>query len=223
MLADGRPRDAAEQWLLLARRIAGGGAPEPLSAATHNNAGVAYLLRSDPRRAEESFARAEALWQVSRGLLDAADVAIPGRSSVFHLRLAMQHQAAFTELERQRHAIMWAAADAITAFNSLLACACLAESTTIVRADQSMISSLRSAFGPACPELRILDVEGDGDPPRLADDANVFAAYRRKAAAQAETAPVSYVDAGQFGALVDRAAHLTALIHPRLLARCREA
>ncbi|MEI9899545.1 MAG: hypothetical protein WDN31_04710 [Hyphomicrobium sp.] len=133
----------------------------------------------------------------------------------------MQHHETFTALERRRHLDVCAAAAAITAFNARLARSLTGEDEAGANADQGMIEVLATAFGPACAEIRIL--RGGAAVRSGALSAELLAAYRDKADGLVERAARAYVDAGQFGAELDRAAQRTGLLHPDLLRRLQGA
>lgn len=213
-LAGKRPQLAAELWLQAAESITQAAPSEPLRAAAHNNAGVAYLLREEPRDAAEQFALAQRLWDRSRAHVERSDIPIASRSSVFHLQLAMQHHDRFETLRRQRHLTTCAAAHAITHFNVQHA-GVTGEDRHAVDADQPMIDVLSSAFGPDCAEIRLLRQGArmrDVLPPDKA-----LEAYRNKADLLAKRQPRSYVVAEPFCDDLDRAAQMTALLHRGLL------
>ena len=213
-MAEGRLDDAAKQWQQAAREIAREGASDPLGAASYNNAGVADLLASETHKAHEKFCEAERLWGRSRAQIESVEIPIAGRSSVFHLRLAMEHHEAFAALRRRKHALICAAASAITRFNARLARS-VADGTLGAEADQNLIPTLSAAFGPSCVEIMILrdaSAGGDGLP-----SAATFAAYRANGARLAETPTHTYVDADRICADLDCAAQLTALMHPGLV------
>jgi hypothetical protein len=220
-MAEGRLADAARQWQQAAREVAREGASDPLGAASYNNAGVAHLLASETHKAQEKFCEAERLWGRSRAQIEIAEVPIAGRSSVFHLRLAMEHHEAFTALRRRKHALICAAACAITKFNARLAQTVADGTLGNAKADQSLIPTLSAAFGPSCVEIMILRdalADGDGSPTTA-----TFAAYRAKGARLAEPSTHTYVDADRICADLDCAAQLTALMHPGLVSAASNA
>jgi hypothetical protein len=202
--AGGRLHEAAESWLHAAESIDGACRQEALLAAAENNVGVAYLLNSDPQRATEHFARAARLWDQSRSYIESAEPELAS-SSVFHLRLAMEHHEAFAALRRGRYLDLCDAGTKIAEFN--VAAASVKTVSALADADQRLIEILSSAFGPNCAEVRILRSAGsDG-----------LAAYSDKAARLAEWPARSYLDAGQHLANVELAAHMSVLLHPRVL------
>ncbi|MTD94391.1 hypothetical protein GIW81_08595 [Hyphomicrobium sp. xq] len=214
-MAEGRLDDAAKQWQQAAREVGREGASDPLGAASYNNAGVAHLLASDAHRAQEKFCEAERLWGKSRAQIESAEIPIAGRSSVFHLRLAMEHHEAFAALRRRKHTLICAAACAITKFNARLAHSVADGTLGNAKADQSLIPTLSAAFGPSCVEIMILrDALADGD---SSPTTATFAAYRAKGARLAEPSTHTYVDSDRICADLDCAAQLTALMHPGLL------
>jgi hypothetical protein len=199
--AGGRIREAAESWLHAAAFINGACGHEALLAAAENNVGVAYLLNSDPQRAAEHFACAARLWDQSRSCIESAEPELAS-SSVFHLRLAMEHHEAFTALRRGRYLDLCDAGKKIAEFNESIATV-----SALAAADQSLIEVLTSAFGPNSAEVRILCSAGsDG-----------LAAYRDKAARLAEWPARSYLDTGQYLANVELAARMSVLLHPGVL------
>ena len=218
-LAESRLEDAARLWLQAALHAEREDASVPLRAAAQNNAGLACLLASDRPMAAAKLAEAERLWSQSRTLIETAEVPIAGRSSVFHLRLAMEHHEAFAVLRRRKHALICTAASAITKFNARLAHSVADGTRGNAEADQKLIPTLSAAFGPSCAEIMILQdasAEGDGAPSAL-----TFAAYRAKGAHLAKHRARTYVDADRLCADLDCAAQLTALMHPSLVSALR--
>jgi tetratricopeptide (TPR) repeat protein len=204
--ADGRRRDAAESWLRAGELINSACGHDALLAAAENNVGVAYLLDGDPQRAAEHFARAARLWDQSRNWIECAEPELAS-SSVFHLRLAMDHHVAFTALRRGRYLDLCDAGRKIAEFNASIATAPEPAMRGEASLHQSMIEILSSAFGPNSAEVRIVCSAGsDG-----------LAAYGDKAARLAEWPARSYLDTGQYLANVELAAHMSVLLHSRVL------
>lgn len=201
-LADGRAGEAARNWLQAAQLIDASPPDEPLSAMAQNNAGVALLLNAEPEHAADCFTRAAHFWDRTRVRIEASEPELAS-SSVFHLRLAMKHQNTFTALRRARYLDLCEAGRRIAEFNAGIATTPRPDECRAASADQSMIAALSSAFGPNCIEIRILRGSTDDG----------LAAYRDKAARLAEWNAHSYVDAGQYLANVELAAHMSALLH----------
>lgn len=210
-LAEGRTSTAAELWLRAVDEIAPTQASEPLRAAVHNNAGAALLLIADRAGAGEHLAQAAQLWSQTRVHIESLDVPIASRSSVFHLRLAMQHQEAFAELRRRRFLDVCAAADAITRHNAQLGRLDIDEDPGAPGADQSIIGAVAAALGPECAEVHLLRERDVGEL------SAVHAAYRNKADRLVRRVAGSYVHAAGYRADLDCAAQLTALLHSSLL------
>ncbi|MFN3623050.1 MAG: hypothetical protein ACK4TP_03225 [Hyphomicrobium sp.] len=210
-LAEGRMPMAAELWLRAAEQIALAHASAPLRAAAHNNAGVAFLLRSQVREAADHFSEATRLWGRAYAHVESLDVPIAGRSSVFHLRLAMQHHEAFAELRRRRFLDVCIAARTITQYNAQLGGLDSRGDRDALEADQSIIGVIAAALGPECAEVHLLREED------VAQSAAVRAAYRSKADRLMRRVAGSYVHAAGYRADLDCAAQLTALLHPTLL------
>lgn len=198
-LGNGDAIAAAQLWLEALLREPDSA---PLRAAVHNNAGVAFFIGSKAAEAARQFAQAEQSWSQSLEGIASLDVPIGSRSSVFHLRLAMDHQEAFTALRRRRLLEACAAAQAITRLNARLV---LGEPAKYAAANDA--EALSAAFGPECPELQLLRAD--------MSSADVGAAYRRKAEQLVEN--VTPARPGFTGEL-ECAARLTALLHPALLA-----
>jgi hypothetical protein len=210
-LADALPARAADLWLRAADPILRHSASDPLRAAAHSNAGVASLLRSSPREAAAHFTMAQRLWDQSRTQLEHLDMPIAGRSSVFHLRLAMQHQDRFADLQRRRHLASCAAARAITKFNAQQAGTVVGRDPHAIDDDQNLIGVLSSAFGPNCVEVRLL--RHGADRPDAPPSSDALAAYRDKAHLLAKRNARARIFAEPFCDDLDRAAQHTALLH----------
>jgi hypothetical protein len=202
-LANKLPQQAAEAWLGYAVTVPSEDTLEPMRAAQDNNSGVACCLMSNMRDAATHFARAQDEWRNVRAHVEAMDVPVAGRSSVFHLRLAIDHHDAFASLKRERLLALISAAQAITAYNARLN---LHHENWC---DPDMIDALSTAFGPECAEVRLLR-EG------LSPEA-VRACYRSKAEALARRAEALHLSGNGYAADVERAALITILLHPSLL------
>ncbi len=198
-LGNGDANAAAHLWL---EALVHAPDSAPLRGAVHNNAGVAFFIGAKTGEAAEQFAQAEQFWRQALEEIAALDVPIGSRSSVFHLRLAMDHQEALTELRRRRLLEACAAAQAITRHNARLMLGEPAEHPAAAQVDV-----LATAFGAECAEVQLLR--------QSASSADVRAAYRRKAELVENGAPVR---AGFSGEL-ECAARLTALLHPAVLSR----
>jgi hypothetical protein len=203
------PQQAAEAWLGYAAATRSDDVSAPMRAAQDNNAGVACCLMSNTRDAATHFARAQEEWRHVRAHVEAMDVPVTGRSSVFHLRLAIEHHDAFATLKRERLLALIAAAQAITAYNAQ----CARETAHKIHGEhageQDMIHALSTAFGPECAEVRLL---------REAESADAIrACYRGKAEALARRAEALHVSGTGYPADVERAALITTLLHPSLL------
>lgn len=216
-LAAGRPALASRHWLRALSETERDGAPDPLRAAAQNNAGVAYLLTSRIGQAREKFTAAERLWAKTAAHIEAADLPLAGRSSAFHLHLAMHHQEAFAALPRQRYASMCAAALTITKLNAHLALRASGGRRKLDAADHGAIAALSEAFGERCAEIAILQDAFDDATGGTATSRG-YAAYQAKSAYPNARQPRN--ESG-LGADVHAAAHLTALVHPGLLPNAR--
>jgi hypothetical protein len=210
-LGKNRPHEAAEAWLGLAGRVHSEDVSEPLLASAYNNAGVACCLMSNPGDAVTHFAHAEDLWRQCRAHIATMDVPIAGRSSVFHLRLAMQHHDAFASLKRERLLHLVAAAQAITTYNAQNSHAPARGISGSPDVDPTMIDALSTAFGRGCAEARLI---------RETDlDDNVRSAYRSKAESLARRSEALRIGAPGFVGDLECAAQITTLLHPSLLTR----
>lgn len=205
-LADGDANAAAHIWLAASNQMP---VSDPLRAAANNNVGIAHLIRSNPQEAVRHLALSQHHWHLAAGNIASLDAPIATRSSAFHLRLAMDHHEAFSDIRRRRLQELCAGAEAITARNARLARARGSVRHTF-QADQGMIGALAAAYGPQCPEIQILSA------PSMPD--GVMKAYRSKA--EALTAPGSrlHLDTEGGAAGIDCAARLTILLHNGLLA-----
>ena len=198
---------AAVHWLRAAQQAAAGSLSTSLRAATENNAGIANLLQGEPHAAQARLACADALWGEVRQSIVASEVPIAGRSSVFHLRLAMEHHERFTALRRQRHLDVCDGARAIGQSNALVA----SQGAGAIGGDARLMAMLSSAFGPHCPEMALL---GAIEVPIT----SVLAVYGRKAATLREARRAYPVHgAPSLLADLDLTAQMTVLVHPSLL------
>jgi hypothetical protein len=204
-LADTRPVDAAERWMSVLRGLPEDGASVPLWAAARNNAGFARMLVGAPRDALHDFEQAAVLWVSAREFLDTAELGIPGRSSVFHLRLAMNDPDAFEAIARRRLERLCVAAATISHANARLMRGEGTHSATL-----SVMMS--EAFGPRGASTIIL-----GHGREASQDARImgaYAEYRTTAERLAGATASSALDGSDYGGDLEHAANLTALVHP---------
>jgi hypothetical protein len=206
-LADGARNAAAHMWLEAA---AHGVQDGPVRAAAHNNVGIAHLIGSRPREAVHHLAMAEQCWENVRARVPSLDVSIGARSSAFHLRLAMEHPEALAELRRRRYIDLCGAGKAIAGWNEDVAGAVAEGRANRAEEGVDLTQTIAVAFGPGCPDVELL-----GDRSVTFSD-SVRAAYRNKADFLLQRFAVTYVP-GDDAADIDRAAHMTALLHPSLL------
>jgi len=210
-MAEGHFAEAAEQWLQVANDTQHAEASEPLRAAAQNNAGVAHILLCDLRAARIGFEKAATSWARTRRALDAAEVAMPGRSSVFHLRLAMRHTKSFEALGRRRYELLCATAAAITRHNKDIA----AGKPLDIGANDDLLTGCLETFGPGSPEAAILRdarVTSVG----VIALATMYAGFRTRAAQLLEACDVNHPQNRNFLVDLEHAVSLTAIVHPGL-------
>ncbi len=203
-LADGHRDAAAHIWL---QSTPATGANDPINAAANNNVGIAALIAGTPHLAAARLETATQSWADSHAHIERTDVPIAGRGSVFHLRLAMQHQDAFTQLKRQPLLDLCAAGSAISNCNSALAHA----RPLHAAAREELIALLTATIGPGCADIRLLELW------TAPDCEAVRAAYRAKAEALAQSAASFNVDSCDARSELKCAVQMTVLLHPSLL------
>jgi hypothetical protein len=214
-VGEGKIERARLCWLRAASE-ASATASDALMAAARNNAGLACLFADHPVRAQEHFDTAIQLWTRTAAQAAVADFPIPGRSSAFHLRLAVKHHDAFTALQRQRYAQLCAAALAKSMWNTVLAAGALG-GDRVAPADARVFASLLSdAFGPHCTDLIILRNALAAGAGECVVSQDIYGAYAAKVMPPADR---HLSDAQAFSADVENGAHLTAIMHPGLLPR----
>lgn len=204
-LAATRPTDAAERWLRVLRGLPEEGASVPLRAAARNNAGFGRMLVGASGEALHDFEQAAMLWASAREFLDTVELGIPSRSSVFHLRLAMNDPDAFEAIARRRLERLCVAAATISHANARLMRGEGPHSGTLA----VMVSE---AFGPRGASTIIL-----GRSREAAEEARImgaYAEYRTVAERLVGGMASSRLDGGEYGADLEHAANLTALVHP---------
>lgn len=159
-LADARYPAAAECWLAALAAAGQGTLIDPERAACLSNAGVACAMLGRRDDADAHFHAADHAWERASRRGEVLDVALAGRSSSFHFRLAARHTETFAGLLRARLADLCAAAGAITRFNSLVIST--KRSTNSLECHASDLrEQLSETFGPRCPEARLLAPEED--------------------------------------------------------------
>lgn len=209
-LAAGRLEDAAELLLRLESELDAEASP-PLRAAVHNNAGIAHLLRDRSCEAVAAFEIAALLWR--RALLSVRETEVPisGRSSSFHLMLAVRHHSVFAELRRRRVIELLEAASHMTELNR--------NPLWRERGPQAseFLAMVCQAFGPNCAEAVIArDRVGRSEHDGAADPSP----YRLKSDCILEYARLApFGGEADICSDIERAVHLTGLVIPGLLER----
>ena len=211
-LASGDVRTASSAWSAASDLAEQSDLSAPRKAAAQNNAGVVHLLNSRGREARRSFAQARRHWAHARRSLQAEPLAVPGASSVFHLRLAMQHHDRFAQMHRERTIGLCRLARAITALNRSVATARDCRG----RALAALASEVSGAFGGQCAELAILSSWTQPSDHGVA----LGKLYHQKADTVAR---LGRGDASsEIGKEIELAARLTVLMHPALLCTKRD-
>lgn len=209
-LVDGDLRAATAAWIGAVDLAPEETLPEALSAALHNNAGVAYLIEARPREALHSLQRARRHWFASLRALHVQPPQAPAANSVFHLQLAIKHHDAYAQLKRDRRMRLCKTACVMTALNRGLVRSPIALSA---RRRAVIATALSDALGSRCPEL---DMIADCD--SATSTQQVPALYQRKLDGIEDFARrQSAASANE----IELAARLTILIHPTL--RCGPA
>lgn len=151
-----RIQETAGHWIRAADLLAADSPPDPRSGAARSNAGVAHLLLSRRRAADQAFQAAEQFWIALAERIPSLDVPLVGTNSSFHFRLASGTVTSFTEARRKRYARLCDAALAITRFNRLFTCTAQPSGAEIESGRQALASLLADALGAQAPEIRLL-------------------------------------------------------------------
>jgi hypothetical protein len=202
----GRQAEAANLWLGISRDVEDGDASVPLRAAARNNVGFARILIAEPHEALHDFEQAAAQWAAARELLDATELDISGRSSVFHLRLAMNRPDAFEAAGRRRLERLCVAAAAISHANVRLMRGEPAHSGTLA-------VMMTEAFGPRGASTIVVRQACEG---RGAYSA-AYSGYRRTAERLVEERAASHMTGRDYSADLEHAANLTILVHSTMV------
>lgn len=205
-LESGRQTEAADLWMSIWRDVEAGGASVPLRAAAKNNAGFARILIAEPREALHHFEEAAAQWAAARELLDTTELDVSGRSSVFHLRLAMNHPDAFEALGRRRLERLCVAAAAISHANARLMRGESVHSGTLA-------VMMTEAFGARGASTAVVRHTGED---RGAHGC-AYSGYRRTAERLMERHASSHLIGSDYGADLEHAANLTVLVHSSMV------
>jgi hypothetical protein len=201
-LESGCRAEAADLWMSIWRDVEAGGASVPLRAAARNNAGFARILIAEPREALHDFEQAAAQWAAARELLDATELDVAGRSSVFHLRLAMNRPDAFEAVGRRRLERLCVAAAAISHANARLMRGESAHSGTLA-------VMMTEAFGAGGASTAVVRHAGED----RGAHGGAYSCYRRTAERLVEEHASSHLTGSDYGADLEHAANLTILIH----------
>ena len=201
-LESGRQAEAADLWISIWRDVEAGGASLPLRAAARNNAGFARMLIAEPREALRDFQEAAVQWAAARELLDATELDVSGRSSVFHLRLAMNHPNAFEAVGRRRLERLCVAAAAISHANARLVRGEPVHSGTLT-------VMMTETFGARGASTAVVRRAGEDQ----AAHGNAYSGYRLTAERLAEGHASSHLTGSDYGADLEHAANLTVLLH----------
>lgn len=202
-LESGRRTEAANLWMNVWRDVEAGGASLPLRAAARNNVGFARILIAEPREALHDFEQAAAQWAAARELLDATELDVSGRSSVFHLRLAMNRPDAFEAVARRRLEQLCVAAAAISHANARLMRGEPAHSGTLA-------VMMTEAFGAGGASTAVVRHAGED---RSAHCSGAYSGYRRTAERLVEEHASSHLTGSDYGADLEHAANLSILVH----------
>jgi hypothetical protein len=204
-LESGCQAEAAELWMSIWRDVEAGDASVPLRAAARNNVGFARILIAEPREALHDFEQAAAQWAAARDLLDATELDVSGRSSVFHLRLAMNRPDAFEAIGRRRLERLCVAAAAISHANARLMRGESAHSGTLA-------VMMAEAFGARGASTAVVRHAGEDRGTHGA-----YSGYRRAAERLVEKHASSHLTGGDYGADLEHAANLTILAHSTMV------
>lgn len=151
-LARDSAREAAALWIKAAGIALGDGLSKAQKAAAQNNAGVAHLINAEERGALICFKQARLHWAHAQRLLHAEPPVAAAASSVFHLRLAMEHHDTFAKLRQKRSVRFCRMARAITALNR-----CNAVPAAPRKAHLTLLATVLSdMLGSRCAPLDIL-------------------------------------------------------------------
>lgn len=222
-LSLGQLREALEGWRVSVETLVlGDGDPvDPRLASAMNNVGVGCLLLGHKSEARSELTRALHLWTQIRDRISVMDVPVAGRSSTFHLRLAIHHSEAFKEIGRRRYVQWCEAAMEITRLNSLIA-----ERRHIERRDYEGIAErLNAGFGPRCSEIGILPhfirgAPGSSESEGSRGSSELFEGYDEKLSRIVAGGGPSQWEAMTTDAeKLEAAAQLTVLCDPRLCGR----
>lgn len=225
-LSLGHLREALEGWRVSVEALVldDGDPLDPRLASATNNVGVGCLLLGHESEARSELTRALHLWTQIRDRISVMDVPVAGRSSTFHLRLAIHHSEAFKEIGRRRYVQWCETAMEITRLNSLIA-----ERRHIERRDyETIVERLAGGFGPRCPEIGILRHFVQGPPGSSADGpsrdgSDPFDSYGEKySRIVAGGGPSQWDPLTTDAERLEAAAQLTALCDPRLCGLSRQ-
>ncbi len=203
-LEAGRRAEAASLLMDTSSYVERAGASAPLRAAARNNLGLARMLTADPHGALQDLKQAASQWATASELLDKTEIEISGRSSVFHLRLAMNQTDAFETVGRRRLERLCGAAAVVSHTN---ACVVRGESAH----PATLALTMSEAFGDRSASTALL-YHAYAAP--TSDVNRAYAGYRHAAERAAEEMSSSYLSGCDYGADLAHAAQLTALIHP---------
>lgn len=126
---------------------------DPRRAASANNRALGCLIAGEHEKAAAGFAEAAALWDKAVSWTERMTVGPIARSSLFHLRMAERHKAAFTTVRRSRLRELLEGAQALTQFNQAIALLFLDDDTQADRLLAQAAARREASCGPNSPEL----------------------------------------------------------------------
>lgn len=202
-MGSSRYAEAAGHWLDAAR-LASFAAGDPRRMAAQTNMGAAHVLLGQIHAAEDALAEAELGWMECARRVETADVAISGRSSAFHFRLASHNLQSFQDVQRRRLARYCEAGLAITRFDRLLAGTGAGGSVAA-----PLAALLADILGPRATEVRLLAAS---TPSTMTDAADSL--YAEKAAELVLHHASMPREGADDLAILEHAVALTALLRP---------
>lgn len=158
----GRGAAAGDGWVRAGTLAAGFQAGDPRIATTWHNVAVAMLRARRFEIAVQNFGKARVSWDEALKWIEAIDIPLAGRGSIFHFQLAAEHSDAFTRAHRQRLVGLYCGASAITNVLSRLARHGMQAEVLAGPESEADFRAIATAFGESCPEINLLQQVRDG-------------------------------------------------------------
>lgn len=179
----GQRMEAAGYWFEATQFTAEFARADPRRATAAHNAAVASLIEQRYENALGYFSTARDLWLAAPSWIEAIDIPLAGRGSIFHFQLASKHCDALVIARRQRYVTLCRGAASITNLLTQLTQSWMRVAAFNDTSFDTALSALGAAFGEACPEFQLMSQVRNGSGPfQIVPNQSLFDRWERDAA-----------------------------------------